>query len=332
MEADIDNLRAAGVWCRESGQIDRAMGLASSLQQLWLTRGRVLEGLAWFDAALAEEAAEGDVLSVARVASARGQDTPAGVSGLDQSFDEADEALTPPAASVTRHCCRALVARGSILGPMRCDRGRTWPRPPTSPANSAIPGGWARSSPGKPPPRSSAAMLSPPLRPRRRGFDLADELGDRFVSRQCRNWIANGRTYLGDLSASADVSTGDRRVISSARRAHAGCRSPGRDPMAGLEGGYQRRHGGREEALNCPPSLGTTTTMACYGQLAITCLAAGDAIAAWEASKAAERDSPWQPMTTGLYIGYAALSALRCGDSTSARRLADESVSMTGGF
>ena len=55
MEADIDNLRAAGVWCRESGEIEHAMRLASSLQPLWLTRGRVLEGLAWFDAALAEE-------------------------------------------------------------------------------------------------------------------------------------------------------------------------------------------------------------------------------------------------------------------------------------
>ncbi len=34
------------------------MRLASSLQPLWLTRGRVLEGFAWLDAALAEERAE----------------------------------------------------------------------------------------------------------------------------------------------------------------------------------------------------------------------------------------------------------------------------------
>ncbi len=50
LEADIDNLRAAGVWCRESGEIEKAMRLGSSQQPLWLTRGRVLEGLAWLDA------------------------------------------------------------------------------------------------------------------------------------------------------------------------------------------------------------------------------------------------------------------------------------------
>ncbi len=36
-------------------------------------------------------------------------------------------------------------------------------------------------------------------------------------------------------------------------------------------------------------------------------------------------------MTTGFYIGYAALSALRSGDSEAAQRLADEGVSKTRG-
>ena len=79
------------------------------------------------------------------------------------------------------------------------------------------------------------------------------------------------------------------------------------------------------------PQLGHYYDQVCYGQRAITGLAAGDASAAWEASKAAERDSEWQPMTTGLFIGYAALSALRCGESEAAQRLANEAVSMTGG-
>ena len=54
-ETEIDNLRAAFVWSRENSDIALASQLASSLQQLWLGRGRVLEGLAWFDAVLTDQ-------------------------------------------------------------------------------------------------------------------------------------------------------------------------------------------------------------------------------------------------------------------------------------
>ena len=53
-ESEIDNLRAAFGWSLENGDVERALELASSLQPLWLTRGRIREGLAWFDAALTD--------------------------------------------------------------------------------------------------------------------------------------------------------------------------------------------------------------------------------------------------------------------------------------
>ena len=53
-EIEIDNLRAAFGWSRENSDIELALTLASSLQPLWLARGRLREGLAWFDAALAD--------------------------------------------------------------------------------------------------------------------------------------------------------------------------------------------------------------------------------------------------------------------------------------
>ena len=53
-ETEIDNLRAAFGWSSENSGIELALRLASSLQPLWLTRGRVREGLAWFDTALAD--------------------------------------------------------------------------------------------------------------------------------------------------------------------------------------------------------------------------------------------------------------------------------------
>jgi predicted ATPase len=56
IEADIDNLRAAFQWSLELSDHESALRLASSMQPLWLGRSRVLEGLAWFDAALTGQA------------------------------------------------------------------------------------------------------------------------------------------------------------------------------------------------------------------------------------------------------------------------------------
>ncbi len=52
-EAEMDNLRAAFAWSRERADTELALALASSLQPLWLSRGRMQEGLNWLSAALA---------------------------------------------------------------------------------------------------------------------------------------------------------------------------------------------------------------------------------------------------------------------------------------
>ena len=57
-ETEIDNLRAAFAWSRENSDIELALALACSLQLLWLARGRVREGLAWFDTALVDDTAQ----------------------------------------------------------------------------------------------------------------------------------------------------------------------------------------------------------------------------------------------------------------------------------
>ncbi|MDT5341388.1 MAG: hypothetical protein QOE52_572 [Mycobacterium sp.] len=48
-ETEIDNLRAAFGWSRENSDIELALALASALQPLWQGRGRLREGLTWFD-------------------------------------------------------------------------------------------------------------------------------------------------------------------------------------------------------------------------------------------------------------------------------------------
>jgi hypothetical protein len=67
-DTEIDNLRAAFAWSRENSDAELALRLASSLQPLWLTRGRIQEGLNWLDAALADAAERGaDATARARV-------------------------------------------------------------------------------------------------------------------------------------------------------------------------------------------------------------------------------------------------------------------------
>jgi predicted ATPase len=54
-EIEMDNLRSAFGWSRENADTEQALQLASSLQPLWLARGRIQEGLTWFDAVLTYE-------------------------------------------------------------------------------------------------------------------------------------------------------------------------------------------------------------------------------------------------------------------------------------
>ena len=62
---EMDNLRSAFGWSIEAGDIARAFELASSLQPLWLSRGRIKEGLAWIDA-VAEKASLDDMEAAVR--------------------------------------------------------------------------------------------------------------------------------------------------------------------------------------------------------------------------------------------------------------------------
>ena len=75
----------------------------------------------------------------------------------------------------------------------------------------------------------------------------------------------------------------------------------GREHVLALQGDINGARAACDEALNCSAQLGHYYDQAYYGQLAITCLAAGDATSAWEASKAAERDSAWRAHDHGAF-------------------------------
>ena len=93
-ETEIDNLRAAFAWSRENSDIGLASQLASSLQPLWLGRGRIREGLTWFDAALTDQNAQpAEVAPAVRAAVLADKATLNAFMGATDSMEQAREAL-----------------------------------------------------------------------------------------------------------------------------------------------------------------------------------------------------------------------------------------------
>jgi tetratricopeptide (TPR) repeat protein len=87
-EEGIDNLRSAFAWSLENSEVELALGLASSLHSLWLTRGRAGEAMAWVDSAFA--AAPDAAIAPAVLARALAERTIldaalGGVGGMDQA-------------------------------------------------------------------------------------------------------------------------------------------------------------------------------------------------------------------------------------------------------
>ena len=114
---EIDNLRAAFGWSRENSDTELALALASSLQPLWLRRGRIREGLAWFDAALADlDAQHPGVAAAVRARALADKAVLDAVLGAD-TLEQAQQAL-----AIARELddpallARALTACGFIAG------------------------------------------------------------------------------------------------------------------------------------------------------------------------------------------------------------------------
>ena len=93
-ETEIDNLRAAFSWSRENSDVELALALASSLQPLWQARGRLREGLTWFDTALADDNAQHPEVAAAVLARALADSAMLGLwAGATDSPNQAQQAL-----------------------------------------------------------------------------------------------------------------------------------------------------------------------------------------------------------------------------------------------
>jgi DNA-binding CsgD family transcriptional regulator len=332
-EAEIDNLRAAFAWSRENSDIELALALASSLQPLWLARGCVREGLAWFDAALTD--LDVQHLEVAPAVRARAlADKPVLDIwvGAATSMDPAQQALAiardvddPALLARTLTACGFIAGQSAevaqpyfaeAIGLARelDDRWRlsqilAWQ------AYGAV---WA----GDP----IAARA-----PGEEGRDLADAIGDRLDSRQCRWCLGIAQVYQGDL-AGAVAEFG--AVAAEAEAAHDVIFKTyglaGQGLALAHQGDTGAARAAADAAIKTAAELGGTVAGVGYTPLGVAALAAGDVGTALDATEAA-----WQHLSVlrgnAAQRAFRAQAALAGGDLIGARRAADDAVMTTTG-
>jgi hypothetical protein len=207
-ETEIDNFRAAFGWSREHSDVELALALASSLQPPWQARGGFREGLAWFDAALADlDAQHPEVAPAVRARALADRAVLAIPVGDADSLSQAQQALaiarevTDPALLV-----RALTACGLIAGySSNAELARPYFAEAIELAR-AVGDRWRLSQILGLQATMTGIFGDDPIAARaaaEEGRDLADAIGNRHLSRQCRLWLGMAQLYQGDLAGAA---------------------------------------------------------------------------------------------------------------------------------
>jgi DNA-binding CsgD family transcriptional regulator len=337
-DTEIDNLRAAFGWSRENSAIELALMLASSLQPLWQARGRIREGRAWFDTALADLDAQRPEAAAAVHARALGDkavlDTWAGAAA---STDQAEQAL-----AIAREVddpallARTLTACGFIAGAgYNSEVARACFAEAIGLAR-AVDDRW-RLSRILALQAQGAEIAGDLLRMRaagEEGRDLADAIGDRFNSRACRFYVGTSHTARGDL-AGAVAQLGE--VAAEAEEAHDEIyrvTSLGGQSLAlAYQGEATAARVVAEAALRGAAELGGRFAVVTHAAVGTAALAAGDRAAAHEAREAARQDMT--VVSGGAAAGqriWNAEAALADRDLAAARRWADKAVATTTGL
>ena len=337
-EIEIDNLRAAFGWSRENSDTELALALASSLQPLWLARGRLREGLAWFDTALADLNAQH--LEVAAAVRARALADKAVLdawAGPAASMDQAEQALAiareidePALLARTLTACGFIagmgyhveVARGCFaeaIGLARAvdDRWRLSQILALQAATASIAG-------------DSIAVRAAG----EEGRDLTDAIGDGFNSRMCRFYLGGAQLQQGDLAGAA-AQFGE--VAAEAEAAHDEIRRVSslvdQSTALALQGEAAAARTVAGAIIEGGAELGGRFAVVGHAVSGFAALAAGDFAAAHEAREAASQ----YPIVVGggtaaMQRIWNAEAALADQDLAAASRWADEAVSTTTGF
>jgi predicted ATPase/class 3 adenylate cyclase/DNA-binding CsgD family transcriptional regulator len=336
-EVEMDNLRSALGWSLENSDTERALSLASSLQPLWMTRGRILEGRAWFDTVLA-----GDDLNNVEVAAAVRVRALADTAVLNMwvrdSTDRAERAL-----AIARELddpallARTLTACGVVAGTgYNAEAARTYYSEASVFARK-LDDRWSL-SPILAWQTNTGIAVGEPIAARaagEEGRDLADAIGDRPNSRMCRVCLAWVQFMEGDIDGAI---AGFRGVIADCDADHDEFLKP--ISRMGLSIGLAHRgevDAARvvaDAALETPSGLDDYFQGMGHAASAAAALAAGDVSAARDAGELVwQHLSVAQPQMATVQRAFNTVEvALAEGDLVLARRWADEAVSAGTGW
>ena len=337
-DIEIDNLRAAFGWSHENSDVELALVLASSLQPLWLARGRLREGLAWFDTALADDNAQHPEVAAAVVARALTDQAMLGIwvgVGAADSPDQAQQALViardldEPAllaralttCGIITHWFDAEAARGYLAEALGLARalGDPW-------RLSQILGFQVVAA-------LTAGDLIAARAAAEEGRDLADAIGDGFHSRLCRVYLGVAQVFQGDLAgAVAQLAA----VAVEAEAAHDEIWRADSLAFRGIALAYQgdtaAARAAADAAVEAAAELGGMEAGVAYCALANAALAAGDAATAQDATEAAWPHVSVLPALAAVHRTFKAEAAVAGGDLVAARRCADDAVSTATGW
>jgi len=335
-EEDMDNLQAAFVWSLESGDVGRALELATSLQPLWFTRGRIREGLAWFDAALRDgDAPHLNVAGPVRAAALADKAVLDAWVSAKSSMDLAQQALTTARelddpALLTR----ALTACGVVASYYDREVAQSYYSEAIGLAR-AIGDRW-RLSQILALQAQGASIAGDPLAARaiaEEGRDVADAIGDKANGRQCRFWLGLTQGASGDLAGGLEIL---REMAAECEAAHdemwrvssLGCRAT----ILAYQGEAAAARAVAEATLEAGAGLGEMFVGMGHQVVALAALADGDGARAQEAFEAARKHISVLGEMGAMWRYWGAECALAGGDLAAARAWADDAVSATKGL
>jgi predicted ATPase/class 3 adenylate cyclase/DNA-binding CsgD family transcriptional regulator len=334
-ETEIDNLRAAFGWSRDNADVELALALASSLQPLWAGRGRLREGLTWFDAALADlDAQHAQVAAGVRARALADRATLAVSVGDADSLDQAQQALAiAREVDAPALLAQALTACGLIVALRRAEAAEPYFAEAIGLAR-AVDDRW-RLSQILASQATVATYAGDPIAaraPAEEGRDLADAIGNRYLSRQCRWCLGWAQVFQGDLVGAAAQFA---ELVAEARAAHdvayEAVSLVGLSTVLARQGDAAAARAAADAAIEAAAELGGIYAAQGCAALANAALAAGDAAAARDAIEAWPNLSA-VPQYAALQRTFSAGAALAGGDLVAARRWADEAVTSTTGF
>jgi predicted ATPase/class 3 adenylate cyclase/DNA-binding CsgD family transcriptional regulator len=334
-EAEIDNLRAAFGWSLENTDVASALELASSLLPLWQTRGPLREGLAWFDAALTDLGAQH--LEVAAAVHARALADRAVLAIWVADADSLAQARQ--ALAMAREIedpallARTLTACGYIAGYFDAEAARGYFAEAIGLARTL--GDRWRLSQILAWQARGAVVAGDPIAVRaaaEEGRELAEAIGDRFDSRQCRWCLGVAQMLSGDLAGAVAQFT---EMVAEAQAAHdeiwMAASLAGRALALARQGDTGAARAAAEAAIDVSAELGGLARVG-YVALATAALAAGDADTALDAAEAAWQHVSVLPASMALGRTLGAQAALAGGDLVAAREWADEAITTATGW